>query len=177
MEDGDPLSSLFLREHYSWGQLRRASRPLCPLPRGQRWVSPCILPPRPTSSVSGRGARAASGEAGQQMDKDSTCPTGRKQPQELGSEPSTGSPARCWKLGARCQGRLVPPTLSKGWTGESANIRSLSWSTFHLGQFDPSSSLSLSLPQLGWRQEIWVPILTLTLIHRPVLLSEFSCSI
>lgn len=87
------------------------------------------------------------------MDKDSTCPPGRKQPQELGSEPSIGSCARCWRLGARCQGWLAQSILGKGWTGafqdeESANIRSLSRSTFHLGQFDPNPSPSLSLPTL-----------------------------
>ena len=35
-EDGDSLSSRFLREQYSWAQQPRASRPLCPLPKGQR---------------------------------------------------------------------------------------------------------------------------------------------
>ena len=138
-EDGDSLSSRFLREQYSWAQQPRASRPLCPLPKGQRWVPISILPSHPRRSVLGREAsRAVSGEAGQQMDKDRTCPIGRKQSQELGSEPSTGNPTHCWKLGARCQGWLALLALSQGWTGESANIRSLSWSTFHLAGLIPA---------------------------------------
>lgn len=47
------------------------------------------------------------------MEKDSTCPAGRKQPQELGSEPGPGSPAPCWSLGAKCQDTARP---SQGWT-------------------------------------------------------------
>ena len=61
------------------------------------------------------------------MDKDRTCPIGRKQPQELGSEPSTGNPTHCWKLGARCQGWLALLALSQGWTGESEGQ---AWSCF-----------------------------------------------
>lgn len=74
------------------------------------------------------------------------------------------------------------PSLAKAGRGpagreESANIRSLSWSTFHLGKFDPSPCPSLSLPVLGRRQqETCIPILTLTLIHRLVC-SEFSCPV
>lgn len=47
------------------------------------------------------------------MEKDSTCPAGRKQPQELGSEPGTGSPVRGWGLGTECQDTA---SFSQGWT-------------------------------------------------------------
>lgn len=83
------------------------------------------------------------------MEKDSTCPAGRKQPQELGSEPGTGSPVHGWSLEAKCQDTACPqPRLDKGPAAREvcANIRSCSLPTCHLCQFKltPRSSSSLS---------------------------------
>lgn len=82
------------------------------------------------------------------MEKDSTCPVGRKQPQELGSEPSTGSPGHCWSLGAKCQDTASPqPRLDKGPVAREvcANIRSCSLPTCHLCQFKPTPCSSSNL--------------------------------
>lgn len=82
------------------------------------------------------------------MEKDSTCPAGRKQPQELGSEPGTGSPVHCWSLGAKCQDAASPqPRLDKGPAAQEvyANIRSCSLPTCHLYQLKPTPCSSSSL--------------------------------